>query len=285
MTRHLLVFGPGYTAGHIMRRARREGWQVSATFRDAGKAEALEKEGVAPIPFDDGAYESTQPVTDILCSISPPEAGDPALSVWKSWLTQQKHIQTVHYLSSTNVYGDHGGAWVDETSETKPSLERGKRRVVAEQAWLKLAKKLGAAGFVYRLAGIYGPGRNVFRSLKIGKSRRIIREGQVFGRIHVEDIENAVWLAANSRHKGGVFNLSDDMPTPPQQLVEAGAEMLGIAPPPEEAFESADLSPMARSFYLESKRVRNEKIKTELGFTFRYPTYREGLASLIELEK
>ena len=285
MKRHLLVFGPGFTAGFIMQQFRAKGWLVSGTFRNTEKKSALEAAGYTAVEFAEGHFETEHPVTDILCSVSPPEGGDPVLRKWISWLEQQTNLESLHYLSSTNVYGNHDGAWVDESATLVPSLDRGKRRVVAEKNWMDLGERLGARSFVYRLAGIYGPGRNVFRSLKAGKSRRIIREGQVFGRIHVTDITAAVYLAASGDHLGGVFNLADDLPTPPQELIEAGAAMLGIEPPPEEAFETAELRPMARSFYLESKRVKNSKVKQELGLTFTYPTYHEGLAALIKDEK
>ena len=285
MKRHLLVFGPGYTAGFIMERFREAGWAVTGTYRNTDTKETLLAAGYGAVAFEESRLSPATAITDILCSVSPPEGGDPVLTTWHSWLSQQNSLKSLHYLSSTNVYGNHDGAWVDETSELVPSLDRGKRRVIAEKGWADLADSLGARHFIYRLAGIYGPGRNVFRSLKNGKSRRIIRDGQVFGRIHVADITEAVWLAATSNHQGGVFNLADDKPTPPQELIEAGAAMLGIAPPPEEAFETAELSPMAHSFYLESKRVENNKVKQELGLEFKYPSYHEGLAALIKEEK
>jgi nucleoside-diphosphate-sugar epimerase len=285
MAPHLFVFGPGYTAQHIMARAKLEGWHVSATYRDEEKKTALEVMGYKAVAFNGARFLADTPVTHILCSVSPPEGGDPVLETWTSWLEQLNELHSIHYLSSTNVYGNHDGAWVDENSVLQPSLERGQRRVVAENAWHTLGQALGVPAFVYRLAGIYGPGRNVFRSLKSGKSRRVIRDGQVFGRIHVSDIESAFWQAANSDHQGGTFNLADDLPTPPQELIEAAAKMLGIPAPPEEPFETATLSPMARSFYMESKRVKNNKIKNELGFTFQYPTYHEGLAALFPEEK
>lgn len=284
MKRHLLVFGPGYTAGFVMKYFKTAGWQVSATYRDTGRKEALIAEGYNAVDFNNASYTPDQPITDILCSVSPPEGGDPVLLEWNSWLEQQCYINSVHYLSSTNVYGNHDGRWVDENTAPSPSLDRGKRRIIAEKAWADMAEKIGSRHFIYRLAGIYGPGRNVFRSLKNGKSRRIIRKGQVFGRIHVSDITTAIWKAATSDHAGGIFNLADDMPTPPQELIEAGAAMLGIAPPPKEPFETAELRPMARSFYLESKRVKNTKVKQELGLNFKYPTYHEGLAALIKEE-
>lgn len=284
MKRHLLVFGPGYTAGFIMKRFRDAGWAVTGTYRNMEKKDALLTAGYGAVAFEDAVLSTDTAVTDILCSISPPEGGDPVLDKWISWLSQQNTLQSLHYLSSTNVYGNHDGAWVDETSELLPSLDRGKRRVIAEKGWAELAERLGTRHFIYRLAGIYGPGRNVFRSLKTGRSRRIIRDGQVFGRIHVDDITNATYLAATGDHPGGVFNLADDMPTPPQELIEAGAAMLGMAPPPEEAFETAELRPMARSFYMESKRVGNNKVKQELGLKFQFPTYHEGLAALLKEE-
>lgn len=281
MAKHLLVFGPGYTARPIMERAKRAGWHVSASYRSPEGRSALETAGYCAVPFEAAALAENQTATHILTSIAPPASGDPVLATWGPWLRKQDGLQSLHYLSSTNVYGDHGGDWVDEKTPPTPSLERGIRRVAAEKNWQQLAEKLSCGCFIYRLAGIYGPGRNALNSLKIGKARRVIKNGQVFGRIHLADIEAAIWAAATGSHRGGIFNLADDLPCPPQEVVEAAAKMLGMEPPAEELIENADMSSMARSFYAENKRVKNEKTKHELGLELSYPTYKEGLKALL----
>jgi len=282
MSNHLLVFGPGYTAAPIMARAHKAGWVVTCSYRSPENKRALEAQGYQTVAAQAGALSTGHaPISHILASVAPNEAGDPILLGWKSWLKQQFSLRSLHYLSSTNVYGNHDGGWVDETTTEKPSLERGKRRLVAERMWQQLGANIGCAAFVYRLAGIYGPGRNALHSLQVGKARRIIKPGQFFGRIHRDDICETVWSAMTSTHQGGIFNVADDRPTPPQEVISAAADMLGIDAPVEENFEDAAMSPMARSFYAENKRVKNSKIKTELGVKLKYPSYTEGLKALL----
>jgi len=289
-TPHLLVFGPGYAARAVMAHAREAGWTVSATVRRDDAAAALKAIGVAAIDMTSpDAFKTAMAarpfVSHVLTGIAPGEAGDPALAIGQSWLSQQKTLKWFGYLSSTNVYGDHQGEWVDEDTPLRPGLDRGHRRVAAEEAWAELADSRGAALHIFRLAGIYGPGRNAVRSLLDGRARRIFKEGQVFGRIHVADIGGAVWRAIGSGLGDDIFNLADDMPAPPHEVIEEAARLLGIAPPPLEAFESAQMSPMARSFYEESKRVKNDRVKTRLGYSFRYPDYRSALRELVEFER
>jgi len=282
MSNHLLVFGPGYTAAPIMARVRKAGWVVTCSYRSPESKSALEAQGYHTVPVQAGGLSAGQlPISHILTSVAPDEDGDPILSDWKSWVRQQFSLRSLHYLSSTNVYGNHNGGWVDETTAENPSLERGKRRLAAEHMWQQLAADMGCATFVYRLAGIYGPDRNALHSLQVGKARRIIKPGQFFGRIHRDDICETVCAAMTGTHQGGVFNVADDRPTPPQEVILAAADMLGIDAPPEENFEGADMSPMARSFYAENKRVKNDKIKTELGVKLKYPSYIEGLKALL----
>lgn len=286
MTAQLIVFGPGYTAAPIMQQAIDAKWRVFATYRAEDKIASLQDAGLIPVAFDAEqapGLDKEAPL-HILISIAPSADGDLCLLGWSSWLKQLKNIASITYLSSTNVYGDHSGGWVDEQTPTTPSLERGHRRLQAEQAWQTLAQEIGVRLFVLRLAGIYGPGRNAFRSLKSGKARCIIKEGQVFGRIHQQDICNAVWSAMTGNHVGGVFNLADDTPTPPHEVVEHAAAMMGIAAPEREQWDTAELSDMARSFYLENKRVSNRKVKDELGLTLRYPSYLEGLDALYPID-
>lgn len=282
---HFFIFGPGFTGQTIAKKALESGWTVSGTFRAPGKAETLAHLGIHPVPF--GSDEMTAAMaraTHWLVSIAPGQQGDPALSAAQDHLKNNIPPKWIGYLSSTNVYGDHGGDWVDETTPTQPSLDRGKRRVTAEKSWQELAHSIHARCHIFRLAGIYGPGRNAARSLLDGKARRIIKPGQLFSRIHVVDIAEAVWSAAAGTHESDIFNLADDMPSPPQQVIEEAAKLMGITPPAEIPFEEADLSPMARSFYLESKRVKNDRVKEKLGIVLRYPSFREALPELIETE-
>lgn len=283
----LLVFGPGFSARPVIERALKEGWRVSATWRRPEAKAELEALGVEPIEFVDAALAAADlgTVSHILVSVAPGADGDPAFALLQHALDRMPSLKWIGYLSSTNVYGDHAGAWVDETSETKPSLARGIRRLEAEQAWTALGEDIDAAVHIFRLAGIYGPGRNAIRSVLDGKARRIIKEGQVFGRIHRDDIAEAVRRAMLSSLPSHIFNLADDLPAPPQDVVEEAARLLGTAPPPAVALEEADMSPMARSFYAESKRVSNQKAKELLGWQPAYPDYHTALPKLLESER
>lgn len=285
---HLLVFGPGYSAAALIKVAVNEGWRVSATWRRKEAIEPIKNMGANPVRFSAEAIAgevSLQDVTHILSSIAPKEDGDPVLNTFKDWIMSCKSLQWIGYLSSTNVYGNHGGDWVDETSDTKPSLERGKRRQGAENDWMALGAKLRVPVHIFRLGGIYGQDRNALTNIRKGKARRVIKPGQVFGRIHRDDIASAVWLAANSDVVNNIFNLTDDLPSPPQDVISEAARLLGVAPPEEVAYEDADLSPMGRSFYQENKRVKNQKAKDLLGWQPAYPDYRQALVKILEIEK
>lgn len=285
---HLLVFGPGYSAEALIKVAAEEGWRVSATWRRDEAVEQIEKMGAEPVAFCKESIASSDDlknITHILISIAPQMDGDPVLRTFKDWLASCPDLQWIGYLSSTNVYGDHDGGWVDETSETKPSLERGKRRLVAENDWLAFGSKLNIPVHMFRLGGIYGQEKSALVTLRKGKARRVIKPGQVFGRIHRDDIASAVWLAANSTLPSNIFNLTDDLPSPPQDVISEAARLLGVNAPEEIAFEDADLSPMGRSFYQENKRVKNQKAKDLLGWQPAYTDYRQALAKILEIEK
>jgi len=282
MIPHLFVFGPGYTAMRIIAKAHDNGWRVTATCRSDTGRQMLETNAIEAVDAASGKLPGTVGVSHVLVGAAPDKDGDAMLRHWSDWLKQQRQLHSVHYLSSTNVYGDHGGAWVDEDSPTNPSLKRGKWRLGAEKAWQIAARRIDTPLFIYRLAGIYGPDRNALLSLQSGKAHRVIKEGQIFGRIHVDDIAAAVWTAAISNQAGDIFNLADDLPCPPQHIVEAAAKLLNTPPPEAVDFNDANLSPVARSFYAENKRVRNNKIKAELGFQLQYPSYKEGLAALLK---
>lgn len=277
MKQTLLVLGYGYSAQALAQVLLPLGWRVIGTTRTAQKAALMRAQGIEPLiwPGDDLAPALAQ-ATHILASMAPTDAGDPVL-VQHSAQIAAAPAQWVGYLSTTGVYGDHAGDWVDETTPLVPSTKRGAQRVLAEGQW----QALGLPLHIFRLAGIYGPGRGPFEKVREGTARRIIKAGQVFSRIHVEDI--AQILAASIAHPnpGAVYNVCDDDPAPPQDVIGHAAELLGRPMPPAVAWEEANLGPMARSFYAESKRVHNTRIKQELGVVLRYPTYREGLAALL----
>ena len=279
--RHLLCFGFGFSASTLASQLDRRQWKITGTSRsDEGVAE-IEALGFQAIRYD--KLESLPgDVTHLLSSVPPDEAGDPVLRSFGAELAAKaRQLQWVGYLSTTGVYGDHAGAWVDEATPLSPNTERGQRRVAAEAGWQQLHQQAGLSLHVFRLAGIYGPGRNALESLKSGKARRIIREGQIFSRIHVDDIAGILRASMDRPNPGRVYNVADDDPAPPQDVIAYGAELLGIAIPPAIAFADAQLSPMARSFYADSKRVRNDRVKVELGYRFKYPDYRVGLKSLL----
>ncbi|MBT8155872.1 SDR family oxidoreductase [Epibacterium ulvae] len=273
MNKTLLCLGFGYSARALARRLAPEGWRVLGTSREGQLVDGVQtiKWPGSPLPLDG--------VTHVLSSIAPSEGGDPVLQCLMDQLGGQ-NLDWVGYLSTTAVYGDHGGAWVDERTELAPSTTRGHWRVAAERAWQ--ASELPV--HVFRLAGIYGPGRGPFAKVKSGQARRIIKPDQVFSRIHVEDIAQVLTASLARPNPGAVYNLCDDIPAPPQDVIGFAAELLGQPLPPVVDFDEAEMSPMARSFYAENKRVRNDRIKTELGVELLYPDYRSGLEALAKLE-
>jgi nucleoside-diphosphate-sugar epimerase len=291
----LLVFGLGYLGRATVARMRPRLEAVWGTTRDTTKIREIAALGVTPILFSGARQGDPSPdpspqgggglatalrdADHVLVSIAPDEDGDPVLRHFRDELVAAKPKALV-YLSTVGVYGDHGGAWVDETSECRPVSKRSRLRVAAEEEWRRFSEETGVPVAILRLAGIYGPGRGPFEKIRAGTARQIVKPGQVFNRIHVGDIAQIV-EAAFERRASGIFNGVDDEPAPPEDVLLYAAELLGAPPPPEVAFEAAELSPMARSFYGESKRVRNDKIKRELGIALTYPTYREGLKAIL----
>jgi nucleoside-diphosphate-sugar epimerase len=278
----LLSFGHGYSAHALARRLLPRGWQVIGTTRDAAKAQALRMEGVEPLIWGEDAGPALARATHVLASAAPTEAGDPVLAAYGDALRARGPLW-LGYFSTTGVYGDHAGGWVDEDAPLTPATRRGRMRVAAEEAWRALAAETGAALHVFRLAGIYGPGRGPFAKVRAGTARRIVKPGQVFSRIHVDDIA-ATLEAAIDRPAPGAYNVCDDDPAPPQDVIAHAAHLLGLPAPPEIPFDAAEMTPMARSFYAESKRVANDRIKDRLGVRLRYPDYRAGLAALLQQE-
>ena len=279
----LLCFGYGYCARVLARRLLARGVEVRGTTRSPDKALALEGEGIRSFLFERGRplpAEAFRGVSHVLVSIPPDEEGDPVLDRHAADLRRLSSLAWVGWLGTTGVYGDRGGAWVDEDTPIEPTMARTDRRARAEAAWLAS----GLPVHIFRLAGIYGPGRNAIRQLLDGTARRIVKPGQVFSRIHVEDVASVLEASMARPNPGRIYNVCDDEPAPPQDVVTFAAELLGVPPPPEEPFETAALSPMARSFYRDNRRVRNARIKRELDVRLAYPTYREGLRALLEVE-
>ena len=280
MTRTLLSLGHGYSARALAARLLAQGWRVIGTTRSPDKAERLRAEGVEPLvwPGDD-LGPALAAATHLLSSVAPDGAGDPVLRAEGARIGAAG-VVWAGYLSTTGVYGDRQGGWVDEGSALTPATERGRARVAAEAAW----RATGLPLHIFRLAGIYGPGRSPFEKVRDGSARRILKPGQVFSRIHVEDIAQVLEASIARPNPGAVYNLCDDDPAPPEDVLSEAARLLGLPEPPAVPYDPATLSPMAASFYAESKRVRNDRIKTELGVRLRYPDYRAGLAALLAEE-
>ncbi|GAB6999080.1 SDR family oxidoreductase [Bradyrhizobium sp. 17-4] len=275
----VLVFGLGYSALHISYALQRAGCEVTATVRSRAKAIGLIQARIAARVFssdhiDEQIAEDVRSSDAVLVSVPPGECGDPVLESFSGYIAEASKLRWVGYLSTVAVYGDQAGGWVDERTATEPGKGRSRLRVHAEKDWLALGSH------VFRLAGIYGPGRNQLAQLAAGTARRIIKPGQVFNRIHVADIVAVIEASLAKPRPGGIYNVCDNEPAPPQDVVEYASKLCGLDPPPGIPFEKADLSPMARSFYNENRRVRNALIREELGVNLNYPTYREGLAAL-----
>jgi len=285
----LLCFGLGFSAKTLGRRLLADGRRVAGTARSAEACARAEQEGFECALFDGEsrsveAAELASEASHILVSIPPVEEGDAALGLHGEDLAASQNLKWIGYLSTVGVYGDWDGAWVDETSDPRPIGPRSQRRLAAERAWLEFGESHALATHVFRLPGIYGPSRNALATLKAGKARRVAKPGQVFNRVHVGDIASALALSMAQPRAGAIYNVCDDEPAPPQDVIAYAAELLGVEPPPEVAFEDADLSPMGKSFYGECKRVSNARIKADLGFEPAYPSYREGLKALMGTE-
>lgn len=283
----LVCVGLGYCACELGRRliARGENWSVAGTSRTEEGVAALRGEGFEAALFTGetpgvGLPALLEGATHLLLSASPDAQGDPVLRHHEGDIARTETLQWIGYLSTVGVYGGWDGAWVDETTEPRPTSPRTKARVLAERQWLALGARLGVPTHVFRLAGIYGPGRNALLNVKEGRARRVIKRGQVFNRIHVGDIASVLEASMAQPNAGAIYNVADDEPAPPQDPITFAANLLRLPPPPEVPFDKANFSPAARSFYGESKRVRNDRIKQELGLSLRYPTYREGLTAL-----
>ena len=280
--KQVFIFGAGYSGKAFARASKafaRAGKGVATIFgttRSADKFEALRQAGIAPLLFDGALTEqigdALKKTTHLLISVAPEEVGDPVLNAAREAIAQMPAVEWIGYLSTVGVYGNYDGAWVDETAECRPVSKRSVMRVAAEQDWLQLGTDIGRPVAILRLSGIYGPGRNALVNLENGSARRLVKPDQVFNRIHCDDIAGALWQLIDG-NTGGIFNVTDDLPAPPQDVVAYAASLMGIEPPPEIPFDAAQLSPMARSFYGENKRVGNAAIKAA-GYSLRFPDYR-----------
>ena len=274
----LFILGFGYSARHFVRRFGGAFSHIAGTVRDPAKRDDLAGIEVHPFSGSRPARETVERICDadvLLVSVPPGSGGDPAIAAFADVLAAGRQRKII-YLSTIGVYGDHAGSWVDESTPPQAALDRTRMRLAAEQAWTDMGRGDVA---ILRLAGIYGPGRNALVTLRTGTARRVIKPGQVFNRIHTDDIASAIMAAVH--HQGsGTWNVCDDEPAPPQDVIAYAAELMGVAPPPEEAFGTAEMSAMARSFYASSARVSNAKSKRELGVTLAHPTYRHGLDAL-----
>ncbi|MEP0942628.1 MAG: SDR family oxidoreductase [Rhizobiaceae bacterium] len=293
----VLIFGCGFSGKSIAERLTEKGDQVIGTSRSKDKFDDVQRAGALPLQFDgstmsDGLLQAMNDVTHLVISIAPPRDEnpdnsdsivDPVLAAFGNQLlkTLMPKLAWVGYLSTVGVYGNHDGEWMDESAVLSPTSARSRQRVRAESEWMACAKANDLPLSIFRLSGIYGPGRNALRSANEGRSRRLIKKGQVFNRIHVRDIAKAVELAIDD-NASGIFNVTDDEPAAPQDVVAFAHQLLGTEPPPELDFETAELSPMAQSFYGDNKRVSNERSKAELGMVYEWPDYRAALKRMFD---
>jgi nucleoside-diphosphate-sugar epimerase len=290
---NLLIFGLGYSGRAIARAALAAGYDVTATTR----GDTAPETGVTLVPFN-RAHQAIEAAACVIATAAPDEHGDPVLARYRDALEAAPDLRWIGYLSTTGVYGDANGAWVDETTKPNPSAERNRRRVAAEWAWQHLTRSDDGAALaaqpesdrplnisIFRLAGIYGPGRSMLDDLRAGQGRHVIKPGHLFGRIHRDDIARGV-LAAMRDEAAGIFNFSDDEPATSADVLCEAARLMGIDPPPPVPFDEAEktMSPMARSFWADNRKVSAEITKRKLGFAWRYPSYRDGLRAILAEE-
>jgi nucleoside-diphosphate-sugar epimerase len=281
----VFFFGLGYCARRLI---QREPWiEASGTTRTAEVVSALRREGVQAYRFDGaeaepGLEQALQKAEAIVVSIPPRNGPGATLERFAATIEAAPTLQRILYYSTIGVYGDHAGEWVDETSATLTRTARGLARLEDEARWTEAARARGAEADILRLAGIYGPGRNALVNLRRGEARRIVKPDQVFNRAHVDDIAEVSRLVLTRGFPGQIWNVADNEPAPPQDVVAYSAALLGLESPPEEPFDQARLTPMAREFYADNKRVSIARAKALLGFEPAFPTYREGLKALAE---
>lgn len=285
----LFCFGYGYTASFLAERLKKFGWKALGTTTDPEKKVFLKQAGVEAMLYDhnhtiNDPYHVFRDVTHVLLSIPPANEGDPVVDVHGLDLAKMPNIEWVGYLSTTAVYGNQDGNWVDEMTPPEPTSRRGSLRLRAEQQWQFLHLNDGLPLHIFRLSGIYGPGRSAIDSVRAGTARRIEKAGHVFNRIHVEDIVQALIASMNAPNPGAIYNLSDDMPSSSNDVVTYACELTGTTPPPLTLFDQTEMAPIVRSFYKDNKRVRNDRVKNELGVELLYPDFRTGLAACLDIE-
>ncbi len=284
----LFCLGYGYTAAALARQLRGDGWHVAGTTTSEDKATAMRESNVEAHLWNNSGFDLTwlDNVTAILVSTPPDNKGCPAFRAANDAITAHyAAIKWIGYLSTNGVYGDHGGAWVDETSDLCPTSDRARRRISAEADWAGLGVAWSLPLIIFRLPGIYGSERSALDTVRAGKARRIIKEGQVFNRMHVDDIAAALAASIENPRAHDLYNLADDEPAPPQDIIDYACRLLNVDPPPLASFEEAGLSDMAKSFYQDNKRISNARMKETLGITLQYPTYREGLDALFSAKR
>lgn len=290
--KRLFVFGYGYTAdylGHALQTSN-ENWTVGGTTRDDDRRRELLARRVRARIFDaehpiPDASTALSRFSHLLISTPPDDDGDPVFNMHSDDIARAKNLKWVGYLSTTGVYGDRAGGTVTETSEVRPGSQRGSRRALAEEQWLSLYHRHGIPVHIFRLSGIYGPGRNALDSVRAGMARRIDKPGHKFNRIHVEDIVQVLLASFNNPNPGSIYNLADDIPAPSQEVIAYACQLLGMIPPAVIPIDEADLAPITMSFYKDNKHVLNDKIKQELGVTLKYPDYRAGLEGCLRAEE
>lgn len=281
----LFCFGLGFSSQALAKRLMPQGWEVSGTVR--GEQDDSSAKNISVCPFD-GSHSTTKiseaisSATHLLITIPPQPSGDVVLKNFAEEISRARNLQWIGYISSTGVYGDTQGEWVDESSPLLASTDRNRQRIEVESAWLKIGKDHGLPIMIFRCVGIYGPGRNLLLSVRQGRARRIDKPGLVFSRIHSEDLAQTLEASMIKPQPGEIYNVSDDCPSPPAEAVEYACSLLGVEPPPLIPYEEADLSPTARGFYITNKRISNKKIKQELGVALRYPDYKSGLNELLK---
>jgi nucleoside-diphosphate-sugar epimerase len=289
MTKKLFCYGYGYVAQHLVKelQSRNEGWDFTVTTTDRDKLMQIRESGLKAymfsdkMPFNDPLF-AMNGATHILISTPPNHGGDVVFQTHARDILQMTSVEWIGYLSSTAVYGNRDGGWVDETSDVNPSSERGSKRAKAETQWLKMRRIAGVPINIFRLAGIYGPGRSAIETVQAGHSKRVEKPGHAFNRIHVDDIVQVLIASMGQPSPGDIYNLADDNPAPSHELIKYACELLGQDVPPLIPYDEDDMSPMARSFYKDNKRISNDKIKNKLGVTLKYPDYKSGLEDIIK---
>jgi len=281
----LFCFGLGYTAMALSRRLDAEGWTIRGTCQNVKRRHALSALGIKAEVFDGKQRMTSASIlansTHVLISIPPTLEGDPALYHHAKDIADIGSVRWVGYLSTTGVYGNHNGNWVDETSTLKPTSQRSERRLLAENGWRDWGRRTNIPTQIFRLASIYGPGRSVIDRIKAGTATRISKPGHYFSRIHVEDLATALSASINRPAPEGLYNVCDDEPAEPASVTAYAYNLLGRSPPTEISIDDAQLSPKARTFWRDNKRVRNNRIKEQLGVELAFPNYRSGLHNLV----